>query len=170
MAKFDKYDAANDQLNRVLGFFPRVDAKASVILSINIGMLALLAVNAPAWREFQWPMLIAALPLVLIGISLVQLYLNAFPQLDGGHDSMVYFREIAKKTEVKYVEEFVKLGEDEYLKDLLSQTWRNSEILKKKFDHVRMAFVFLAWGIAPWLVSLAVFVAYAPQTKSLLAK
>lgn len=36
-----------EQLNLVLGFFSRVDAKASVVLAINTGMLAVLASNAP---------------------------------------------------------------------------------------------------------------------------
>ncbi len=33
--------AANEQLNRVLSFFPRVDTGISVLLSISIAMLAL---------------------------------------------------------------------------------------------------------------------------------
>jgi hypothetical protein len=46
-------DLAKDQLNRALGFFPRVDAKISVLLSVDIAMLALLASKAPL-RELQW--------------------------------------------------------------------------------------------------------------------
>lgn len=45
-------DLARDQLNRVLGFFPRVDAKISVLLSVAIAMLALLASKAPL-KELQ---------------------------------------------------------------------------------------------------------------------
>lgn len=170
MAKFDKYDAAKDQLNRVLGFFQRADAKASVLLSLDLGMLALLAVNAPAAASFDWPMLVVVAPLTLLTISLVHLYLGAFPQLDGGHDSLVYFREIAKKTEVKYIQEFSAASEEELLKDLLAQIWRNSEILKTKFDHLKLAFVFLAWGIVPWVLTLTVFVMSSPRGQSLFAK
>ena len=39
----DERKEARDQLTLILSFFPRVDAKASAILAINTGMLAVLA-------------------------------------------------------------------------------------------------------------------------------
>jgi hypothetical protein len=36
---------ATDQLNRLMGFFPRVEAKASFILALDIAMLGVLAAN-----------------------------------------------------------------------------------------------------------------------------
>jgi uncharacterized membrane protein YhhN len=65
-------DVTSDQLNRVLGFFPRVDAKISVLLSVAIAMLVLLASMAPL-KELQWnsrPALIAFVALALIALSL----------------------------------------------------------------------------------------------------
>lgn len=166
----DRLDAAKDQLNRLLAFFPRADAKASVVLGIDIGMIAILAGNAPSIKNLQWPMLFAVVPAFLIAWSLLHLYFNAFPQLDGGHDSLIYFREIAKKTESKYIEEFVAVSEEQYLKDLLGQVWRNSEILKKKFDHLKSAFVLLAAAVIPWAITLAIFAAQNSQAQNLIAK
>jgi len=41
----------HSEVNLVLGFFARVDAKASGVLGINTGMLAVLASNAPPFRS-----------------------------------------------------------------------------------------------------------------------
>ena len=76
------YRLAKDQLNTVLGFFPRRDAKISVLLSVNIAMLALLAGKAPL-KELQWnstPALVAFLALALIALSLIFLYQASFPR------------------------------------------------------------------------------------------
>ena len=93
--------------------------------------------------------------MLLLGISFWHLYKEAFPSLEGGQESLLYFNEIAKRTEAKYIERWKSLEESEYLADLLGQVWRNSEILKQKFEHVKWAFYSLALAIVPWLVALA---------------
>ena len=42
----DERKEARDQLTLILSFFSRVDAKASALLAIDTGMLAVLATNA----------------------------------------------------------------------------------------------------------------------------
>jgi hypothetical protein len=149
---------ARDQLDRVLGFFPRVDAKASVVLAVNTGMLAFLvshvsSPNSLAW----WEIAIPSIAVLLLGVSLWFLYKGAFPSLKGGSLSLVYFREIAARTEANFIDEFTKRSTVEHARDLLGQAWRNSEILKEKFYYLKVAFVFLALAIPPWVVSLAIF-------------
>ena len=48
MDQRDLLGSARDQLDRVLGFFPRVDAKASVVLAVDTGMLAFLVAHVPS--------------------------------------------------------------------------------------------------------------------------
>lgn len=163
-------DAAKDQLTRTLGFFARVDSKASVILAIDTAMLGVLVANTPPVRTFDWSMLIALLPTILLAVSYWHLYKEAFPSLDGGHDSLIYFREIAKRTESQFIDGFLNQTEDSYLTDLLSQVWRNSEILKSKFDHIRWAIDFMVLAILPWLISLAMLASKNMALKSLIAK
>ena|SRR5437870_9427064 len=43
----DQRKEARDQLSLVLSFFSRVDSKASALLAIDTGMLAILSSNAP---------------------------------------------------------------------------------------------------------------------------
>jgi hypothetical protein len=70
---------ATAQLDRLMGFFPRVEAKASCILALNVAMLGVLAVNFPV-RAIDSPRgccgIIATLALIL---SLSQLYVVFSP-------------------------------------------------------------------------------------------
>ena len=55
-------------------------------------------------------------------------------------------------------------------KDVLGQVWRNSEILKQKFDALKVAFILMAIAIFPWVVAVAMFSAVSADTKSLLMR
>ena len=57
---------AREQLNLVLSFFSRVDAKASVVLAVDTGMLAVLASNAPPLRQMSILSGVAAITSVLV--------------------------------------------------------------------------------------------------------
>jgi hypothetical protein len=161
-------EAAATQLDRVLAFFPRADAKASVLLAVDTGMLAVLASNLPPSSTFDSRILVTLLPVLLLGVSLWHLYMGAFPSLKGGHDSLIYFREISKRTESRFIEEFMAQSDEAYLKDVLCQVWRNSEILREKFDHISSAFNWMALAILPWLGSLVLLAIHYPSRSVLL--
>lgn len=151
-------DVAKDQLDRVLGFFSRLDAKSSVVLAIDTGMLGFLVAHAPSFLDLQgWTIILPVVTALFITVSIGLLFFSGSPSLDGGHQSMIYFREIARRTEAKYIEEFISTSGEQYLKDILGQVWRNSEILKKKFDHLKWAMRLLIVAIIPWVVSLLLF-------------
>lgn len=153
---------AKDELNLVLSFFSRVDAKASVVLAVDTAMAGYLAGRVPSLKMMPyWQTLIPLAAFVLIGISIWSLYKGAFPNLAGGNLSLVYFREIAKRTEAKFIDDFLAQDETVYVKDVLGQVWRNSQILDQKFNHLKRAFVFMALAVLPWAVSLAIFAARA---------
>lgn len=152
--------ACKDQLNLVLSFFPRVDTKASVVLAIDTGMLGYLFSHFPPFFSLRWwEMLAPASAIACIGVSLWHLYRGAFPVMKGGDRSLVYFLEIAKRTESKFIDEFLCQKEADYAKDLLGQAWRNSEILAEKFRYARIGFNSMALALVPWAVALAEFVA-----------
>lgn len=80
----DERKEARDQLTLILGFFPRVDAKASALLAINTAMLAVLASNAPPLSTMSvFSYVLAGGTAALIAASLWFLYRVAFPALDG---------------------------------------------------------------------------------------
>jgi hypothetical protein len=157
--------AAKDELTLVLSFFPRVDAKASVVLAVDTAMLGYLASRVPSPSSIPlWQLIFPLAAFVLIAISFVCLYKGAFPNLAGGHDSLVYFQEIAKKTEAKFMQGFSSQSESEYSNELLGQAWRNSQILTAKFKYLKYAFVFLALAVTPWTIALVEFAVSSSAT------
>ncbi len=151
-------EAAKNQLSFVLSFFSRVDSKASVVLALDTGMAGYLASRFPPISVLVvWHYIAPGTAFLLIGLSFWHLYLLAFPNLVGGNASLIYFREIAKRTETKFVDEFSSQSESNYGKDLLGQAWRNSEILVEKFNHLKCAFRFMALSVVPWCAALIQF-------------
>jgi hypothetical protein len=149
---------AKDQLDLVLSFFSRVDAKASVVLAVDTAMAGYLAARLPSPKILPyWQAWLPLLAFALLGISFWSLYKGAFPNLTGGNQSLTYFSEIAKRTEARFIDQFSTQSETDHAKDMLGQVWRNSEILVEKFNHLKRAFVFMALALVPWVVSLAIF-------------
>lgn len=167
----DRRKEARDQLTLILSFFSRVDAKASALLAINTGMLAILASNAPPIGTMTvLSCVLAGITAALIAASLWFLYRVAFPALDGGHDSLIYFREIAKKTESSFIDAFTAQDEVARIKDLLGQVWRNSCILAVKFNALKLAFILMALAILPWAIAVAMFSSQHPGVRALITR
>jgi hypothetical protein len=148
--------AALEQLKLVLGFFPRTDTMIATVLGIDLGMMAVLVSHLPNVRDMTLLTCIALVPAVLCAGSLVELYHAAFPRLAGGQASLVYFAEIAARSESAFVAAFMRQKEGAYAQDLLEQTWRNAEILTAKFRSLRTSFHWLAAAVFPWIVALAI--------------
>ncbi|MGB7040221.1 MAG: Pycsar system effector family protein [Xanthobacteraceae bacterium] len=148
-------ETAEKQLDRIMGFFPRVDAKGSFLFALNTGMLAFLFLNLRPTDLHAWFLALpAGVAIVTLAASLINLYRSAYPSLKGGAESLIYFREIAKRTEAKYIDAFTKQT-DAYVRDVMGQVWRNSEILTIKYDAVKLAFILTAFTIIPWSIFLS---------------
>lgn len=162
----NRLQIAENSLDRTLEFFSRVDSKASFIFAFDTGMLVLIALNFDFSEALNWHI---ALPggvatIMLLG-SLYFIYRSQFPQLKGGTDSKIYFKEIAARNEEKFIDVFMHESEENLLKDVLGQVWRNSEILRQKYSAVKMAFILTGVAIIPWL---AFFVATATYLRAII--
>jgi len=154
-------DLASQQLERVLGFFPRVEAKISTLFAVNAGMMGVLAVNAKLADLAYWHMGGAyLLTLACLAASFLCLYWASHPNLDGGDGSLIYFKSIGERREAKYIEEVNDLTEARWQEDLLGQIWRNSQILTEKYKNVRRASFFTAVALLPWFISLVLAASY----------
>jgi hypothetical protein len=148
-------ELANKQLDRVLGFFPRVETKVSFLFAMNFGLLAILVLNLQIADFYRWYLIIPAIAAVLFSAaSLYFIYRCTFPALKGGANSLVYFREIAKRTETDFIVQVIAQDDEKYARDLLGQVWRNSEILKLKYDAMKLAFILIIIALVPWLLFL----------------
>lgn len=148
-------ETASKQLDRVLSFFARVESKISALFAVNTALLAVLAVNAKEDDLLTWYLpLLGAVSITAITASLYFLYRSSYPNLKGGEDSLIYFRSIASRTEQKYIDAALACDEDGLARELLAQVWRNSVILKDKFESLRLAFCLTAGALPFWFLTL----------------
>lgn len=150
-------ETAAKHLDRTLGFFSRVEAKASFLFALNTAMLGIEAMNVKKLDFEVWYHLLALVAGAGLNLlSLFFVYRCIFPALKGGHASLLYFREIAKLREAEYLSLVKARNSDEFLDDYLAQIWRNSEILNVKFDAIKIAFQLTAIATLPWTAFLAI--------------
>jgi hypothetical protein len=114
--------------------------------------------------------ILAGITAAMLAGSLWFLYRVAFPSLDGGQQSLIYFREIARRTETNFIDEFTAQDERLRVKDVLGQVWRNACILKAKFDSLKLAFILMALAIVPWGAAVALFSSQHPSVHTLITK
>lgn len=147
---------ASEQLNRILTFFPRVDNRASMLFAANSAILGVLAASLRS-EHLQDPKIYtpAALAAISLIYSFICLYRCAYPDTNGGSGSNVFFGSIAKKTESAFVDGFRKLQEDEWLRDIAAQIWRNSEILCLKYKYLKHSMVSTMISLVPWAVLIS---------------
>ncbi len=149
---------AKDTLDNMLDWIGRFDNKSSVILGLNLGMLALLVSNAPTfdkWTSLMWGA--AVVSLIALGLCFICIYLSNFPRTKGPENSLFYFGSIAEKSLEDFQEAYSSRTDEEHLDDLLSQTHRNAEILTIKFEHLKAAYLMLILGVVPWALTLLLF-------------
>lgn len=151
----NRIEVAERQLDRVLQFASRIENKVSVLLASNLGIVAVMLMNLDYKDISTWYIvlpLVAAL--IMIAESIFHLYKATYPELTGGTDSLIYFFEIAKRTELNYQKDFSGLSNVDLHSDLLGQIWRNSQIMSQKFQSARIAFLWTICSIAPWVTFL----------------
>lgn len=146
-----RLEVAERQLGLVQSFFPRIDAKVSALFAIAAAQIAVAALNAVPGDLKLW---YVALPLgffvLAIFGTIFNLYRCAYPHLHGGNASLTYFSEIAKLRDVQFTQQYCGISDEDLLKDICGQIWRNSEIVTRKYGYLRLATVFNMWSLLPW--------------------
>ena len=150
-------DVIQRQLDRVLRFFPRVEARINALFGANTLILIIAALNVAADDLRLWYVTIPG-SLLLIGllVSYYHLFRANFPDDNGGEKSLIFFKEIQKRTEANYIAEFLDCSEATLRNDLLGQVWRNSCIVCQKYQRVKLAIIATALSIAPFVIFLVV--------------
>jgi hypothetical protein len=151
-------DLAEKNLEFLLDWVGRHDNKSSIIFGIGTGMLGVIATLAPDKASWYYEMIICAgLSIFLLFLTLLFVYLGNYPRLEGHSESLFYFGSICKKSKKQYKKVFSKRTKEELLSDILEQCHRNSEILDKKFNYLKRAFIALLISVIPWLITIYLF-------------
>jgi hypothetical protein len=159
----ERTEAAAKLLDRILNMLPRVDSRAQVVLSLDLGLLLTLALNVPVKNPPMAAVIFAAAAVLSVTASLWFVYRSAYPSLVGGQNSLLYFAEIAKLREADYVERFTTQEENAYLRDLTGQVWKVAEIANEKFKALKFAFRLLLLAVACWAVALGLCALHTNQ-------
>lgn len=144
------------QLDRILGFFPRIEARINGLFGVNTLVLAVGALNISVSDLKLWYVTIpGAIAALALAMSYVFLFRANFPDVRGGAGSLVFFAEIQKRTETDYLDQVLVCSEDDFRKDIISQIWRNSQILCDKYRNVKNAIISTTVALIPFFIFLA---------------
>lgn len=150
-------DVIQRQLDRVLGFFPRVEARINGLFGANTLIMVIAALNLSSGDLRLWYVTApGALLIVGLLVSYFHLFRANFPDVNGGEESLIFFKRIQERTEANYIAEFLDCSETKYRNDLLGQAWRNACILCVKYTRVKHAIIASALSIAPFAIFLVV--------------
>lgn len=153
-----RIEIAEKNLQRLLEWVSRFDNKSVIILGVDTGMLGVLATFAPPFKSLSSAAIMSALiSFLLLGLSLLFIYLGSYPRTTGPKMSLLFWGCIGKCNFSEYKDSFLKQSDEEYLNDLLEQCHRNSEIIDEKFTNLKKAYHMLFVGLLPWTITIYLF-------------
>jgi hypothetical protein len=145
-------EALERQLDRLLTFFPRIDAKVSSLFAVSSAQLAIAALNMTlADLKLWWVSCLLVLFAICALWVLVHLYRCAYPHLEGGQQSVIYFAEIVKRQQPRYVRELTTIDLESFREDVAGQVYRNAEILCLKYRFLKRATIGASFSTIPWV-------------------
>lgn len=147
---------ALQQLDRLQGFFPRVEGKATFLFAANVGMLAAIGLGYPIKEPFSWVGGVGFAATALLCGSLLDVYRTIFPRLKYPEKiGVVFFGHIAQTSAEYYTARIQTMSDAELLEDIGSQIVINSKYLDVKFKAMERAFR-LSWAaLLPWVLFIA---------------
>ena len=151
----DQLGLAQANLDRLLEWGSRFDAKATAVLAVNLSMLGFLASILPAFSSWNAHFAASLLATAgLLGASLIVLYVASYPKTEAPSTSLHYFGTIATLEQMDYASRFVNRTRKEHLDDILLQCHRNAFVIDRKFRLLKQSFLLLLVGCMPWLFAI----------------
>ncbi|MET4594563.1 MULTISPECIES: Pycsar system effector family protein [unclassified Sphingomonas] len=148
-------EALERQLDRLLTFFPRIDSKVSALFAVTSAQLAVAALNLTLNDLKVWWITGCLVAFALCALwVMIHLYRCAYPHLEGGQQSLIYFAEIVKKQSHAYVRSIDSVKGEVFREDLAGQIYRNAEILCLKYRFLKRATVGASVSTLPWVALL----------------
>lgn len=146
---------AESNLDRILEWITRLDARILALFALNVGMTGYLISHSPSWSMWRIPMWVAVTTFGLAqGVSLLLLLGAYVPRLSAQRESLFYFGTISSMKGDDFSEKFLESPTRELALDILSQCHRNAAIVRAKFDALRWATLATATSALPWITAL----------------
>ncbi|WP_188063715.1 Pycsar system effector family protein [Sphingobium sp. KCTC 72723] len=150
-----RLEVAERHLALIQSFIPRLDTRVSALFAISCAEIAVAALNLSAGDFQRWYIATPlAILLVAMGVTFFNLYRCAYPHLEGGSASLIYFGEIAKRREADFIRQYKAASVLDLLDDISGQIWRNSEIVACKYRYLKNATQYATASLLPWAIVL----------------
>jgi len=150
-------ERAVKQYDGLQSFFPRVEARAAFLFTLNITMAGVSTANLPDIVG-AWPAVSIATLLVVAltaGIACALLvFTTHLKNLD--RKSLLFFGDIASFSASEYQAADAAETADRFLDDLRCQNWRNAQILTHKYRWVGLSFNATVVAIPLWVIFLVI--------------
>lgn len=145
-------------LERTLAAIGAAEVKLSIIITLNLAMLASLGgAFAPVGKAIEaWTLVFLIITSLFIILSLISCANVLIPRMQGPERSIIFFGRIGKKPQKEYFTEFTQVGEEALLDDLLAQVHINSKIACEKYKWIRISMVLTFVSVMPWFVSIVI--------------
>lgn len=152
----ERIASAETQLYRIHSFFPRIDTRVGAISALILAEIATAALNVKPGDISLWYISLPAVCLLASNvIAAYHIWKCLFPDPRGGAQSYIHFAQIAARTEAIFIHEYNQLTDEQILKDLSAQIWRNSEIVRDKYHSLKLAMTFGTIAIPFWIILLS---------------
>jgi hypothetical protein len=115
-------------------------------------VFAALAKVVPFWTPVSGIFVFICASLLIY--SICNMAFTMFPTLLGPNNSNLYFGGIVKQSNENFHYKIKQLSDEEYLDDLINQTYRNAEIANSKYGYIKTSSVLLILSFPIWLFSI----------------
>jgi len=151
----DNINYAEKNLDRLLAWIGRHDARTNFVFGINTALAGFLFNVSPSFKYWSnATFIVVAITAIFLLCSFVHIIRGFAPKVSPPKDSLIFFQAISLKTETRFRKECKKQQYEEYLDDLLSQCHINSLILARKFFHLKNSLRCTTLSIPFWLSSI----------------
>ncbi len=159
------------ELDLIMTFHERVESRFALLFGVNAALLATLAGAAPPPHQLGLMRgSLIVVTIVLLAVSIAQVYRGLFPNLGGPMNSVIYFRSVAAYIEDDYVREWQQVNATQLVDDLARQAWQNARVVTAKFRRLKAGFGFTLAALVPWAVALEVLTWGEATAKSLISR
>ena len=150
-------------LERHLSWAQSAEMRLAWGLPVSTAMLGAIAVLSPKAASWTVPMgITSSFAVTFLLLSILFFALSSFPRTSGPKGSLLYFGGISSKEESQYHNDMTNLTKQEYFEDLVSQCYRNAQVVQKKYSWLQRAFTCLFISSVPWVLSIYLLYSDAP--------
>jgi hypothetical protein len=147
---------AERQQAQMLDWLGRHDGRSGALMIVTVAMMGALSAATPAVKQWNGLFLVGlGLSAVGFGTVMYNILRGQVPRIRKAKPSLAFFGTIAAMTQDEFQKRFMAMTQEEYIEDLLANTYVNARIIRSKFRCLTRALVALMLTAVPWAWTLS---------------